>query len=125
MERLRVIVDRSRWYRGKGSVESRLRRSVDGQMCCLGFACLAAGHSEDDITEAATPLELRSSLLPGTEEYRAARKRLDDGHGTAIGEAININDSRHITDEERERDLARILTQVGIDLEFVDGPVEP
>ena len=45
---LKVIVDREKWYRGHGGQESRLLRE-DGLMCCMGFACLAAGVSLNDI----------------------------------------------------------------------------
>lgn len=35
-ERSKCVIDRNTWYRGHGSLDSRLLR-YDGQKCCVGF----------------------------------------------------------------------------------------
>ena len=42
-ELIPLKIDRRTWLRGEGASQSFLLREADGKMCCLGFACLAAG----------------------------------------------------------------------------------
>lgn len=124
--RLKVTVDRSRWFRGQGGEKSRLLMA-SGKMCCLGFACIAAGHTSDEIMEVATPNGLERELLPGVEQYRKALSGdmgIVEAIDNPIHRAINVNDDVRIIDQERESQLQEILAQVGIDMEFVDSVQE-
>lgn len=86
----RLIVDKSKWWRGRGSGQSRLLISADttapmapaspeavGKMCCLGFYCLSVGFTEGQITDVGLPYALLPSvgskslgwlLLPAPQE---------------------------------------------------------
>ncbi len=53
MELKKFIVQKSKWLRGEGP--SRLPRSCDNKMCCLGFVSLACGLERDDILDVSLP----------------------------------------------------------------------
>lgn len=46
---LNVVVKRSEWGRGTSPQNSRLFNPETGLMCCMGFACLAAGLTKEQI----------------------------------------------------------------------------
>lgn len=115
MRTLTVVVDRSRWLRGEGEALSRLLRIHDSKMCCLGFACLAAGHLEKDIIDIATPYGIKTRtpvLLPNYNLHWA-------------GEAMSVNDDVQITESHREASITELLASIGIAMSFVDGPHFP
>ena len=117
-EKLHVVVDRSRWLRGEGSMKSFLFRPTDGKMCCLGFACLANGDNESVISGARSPSAwwIESQALPGIKT---------NWGWNAYVEAMSINDAQDLRDAKREEMLTETLARVGIELTFVDGPVRP
>lgn len=114
-----VVVDRSRWYRGQSSKDSRLLRE-DGQMCCLGFACLALGASRDDIFNRSRPAQLTGSVA----------RLFVSGHGgiwtdaTDAADAMRTNDDKFLDEPERERRIIGMGRRLGLAFVFVDGPVE-
>lgn len=119
-EMKKVIVERSKWLRGEGEENSKLLRTEDGKMCCLGFVCLAFGKTEDDIADSEAPSCLigkdrHSQIGDGTPLI--AEDRHEPG---AIVSAMQINDSRYMDELDRELELKRLLRVVGVDLEFVD-----
>jgi hypothetical protein len=105
-ETLQVVVDRSRWYRGQGPAHTRLRRRQDGLMCCLGFVCLAAGHTEAEIEGKLMPSSCANPLVNSSKE---------------LDEASMDNDNIGISDPERERRITDGLARVGISISFIDG----
>lgn len=49
---MKVIIDRTKWYRGQGSIGSSLLRPTDQKMCCVGFFGKACNINDDNcITE--------------------------------------------------------------------------
>lgn len=122
--RVKVTVERSRWLRGEGSTESALLRTRDGKMCCLGFACITLGRTEDQIRGWISPTSgqycVDGSLLAGSNTRLVVRN--ESGHWTepdVVAEAMVINDNRDMPDDQRETTLTTLLSQIGIDLEFV------
>lgn len=110
---LKVTIDRSRWLRGEGPARSFLLREEDGKMCCLGFACIAAGCAPEELAGEKTPGELGNrNGLPGYFGMRPV-----------YGDAMELNDSIVMAEDVREASLTKLLSRVGIELEFVDGPV--
>ncbi len=106
----RFVVDRSRWGRGGGEGNGTLLNSVTGKMCCLGFACLAAGHSAEEIDDMRMPSDIEPPLLPR--------------YGTsAIALVAQINDFEGFDDVDREARIIEVLADIGIAVSFVDGPV--
>lgn len=137
----KVTVDRSKWLRGEGPMDSFLLRATDGKMCCLGFVLQQAyGKTDDELLQFKAPSCTRRSRPDGTREDERLER---PGRGTplnspdgyeeiqAIANAMEVNDLRAkdfaitphamwVTDEEsRERRLIELLATVGIELEFV------
>lgn len=111
MTTAKFTVERSKWLRGIGSILS------DGElMCCLGFVCLQLGASEADILGIGMPSQIThvamvTPLLVKTVEGIAKASSL------AL-EAVEINDSPYISDDERERQLVMLFAEHG-GMEFV------
>jgi hypothetical protein len=123
---LKVEVDRNRWYRGKGGKFSRLLTTENtkygtikdpgyeripkedaGKMCCLGFACLAAGMEEKDIQGMPLPSSVVSSplkILPHKDEMQF----------------VYYNDCESLSESEREAKLKACGLHVGIEFTFVN-----
>lgn len=60
---MKVIVDRKRWLHGEGRDGfSVLYREEDGKMCCIGFACVEAGMTIDQITNVTTLAALPTDI---------------------------------------------------------------
>lgn len=109
---LKFTVDRKRWLHGEGEQRSCLLRS-DGRMCCLGFACLAAGHTEDEIRDVATP--------NGLTRRRDGRCLLPNYNASQIGDAMEWNDcvpDAEFSDAEREAKITERLAQIGLEVSF-------
>lgn len=113
---LKVVVDRTKWYRGKGGDNSRLRNS-DGLMCCMGFAALASheGVKESDILGHPTiAVALRFGEFP--EEVNCLpfwQNWVEHRH------LYSINDHPKLAPSERERRLIEEGLKVGIEFSFV------
>jgi hypothetical protein len=117
---MEFTVVRSQWYRGQGDTDSRLRRSSDGLMCCLGFHAIACGLDEADITGLAFPSVTRiphtvpSGLLSWLWD---ADEETYDTPEAVIG---RINDETQIPEDEREIRLTAEFAKHGITVKFVD-----
>jgi hypothetical protein len=130
---LDVVVDRNQWYRGHGHYSSRLRindatlqaemdlhTSDIGKMCCLGFACLAAGLNAKEIGNVGYPHSLPRQVgiqLPASLE-RVAKLEDDEYGDQKIG---SVNDNISFTDEEREKAIIVLGLKYGINFTFVGG----
>lgn len=130
MERITVTVERRRWLRGEGSTPSRLLRSTDGKMCCLGFACLALGKTEDEIRDRKSPLSrnivtpddriVENSRAPGFDTCLIEIDHRGPQHRDETTKAMSVNDETGLDDPFREGRLTALLEPLGIDLVFVD-----
>jgi hypothetical protein len=127
-----LTIQRSKWRRGGGNsykVEgygpTRLLNDR-GYMCCLGFDALACGFTENNIYDRTDPESLGfkglATTRPGYAELRLDFKSAFLPKNTPpVQEAITINDSHHITDDEREEALHVVFRQLGYDgVVFVD-----
>lgn len=132
---MKVIVDRSRWLRGEGGECSSLQRDCDGKRCCLGFACLAAGATEDQIAGFGDPGDADVMHMG---PWKIGHDHVDGNY--AVRYAVLINDAcvgipplgtapqrdlyePIVDDADREARLIRIFASQGVELEFVDGPL--
>lgn len=106
---LRTVVSRATWLRGEGPDVSRLLRSSDQKMCCLGFACEQLGVKRDIMKDREAPFQ-----LDDVSELFELFSDLD------IDKAMVINDDESLTDADREADLRRLWEKAGGVLEFVD-----
>ena len=121
---MKLEIDRSKWLRGEGGVNSKLLRYSDGKMCCLGFLALECGFEDDEIRNRSNPSELNCS--PGQAGFGWLVKEIYVGPrgwdtSRAGEEAIDINDNEKLTQDQRERMLADLFEDNGIELSFVDG----
>lgn len=114
-KRLIVKVDRKRWYRGKGMNESALLRQ-DDTMCCIGFACLAAGLSPLVIQgRDAVRFLSRESI----HNVRGALRCSVAGTAEWLVEAYRTNDKIDLDDAEREKKLKALGAENGVTFKFV------
>lgn len=127
---MKVVIDRSMWYRGLGDSGSALRRRSDGKMCCLGFVGIACGYTPEQISGMSTPDDVlnfgqghvrapaETSKWP---EALAAKTMFDNGWGdTALTNSlITVNDSLTMGDDEREKRIGNLLASAGVEVEFV------
>jgi hypothetical protein len=127
-----LIIEESKWYRGKGGVQSRLLRVEDGKMCCLGFDALACGLKEGNILDAAFPTSVQYSYptskyvaaplptemqwLEGSTDDFADEEGEYKSYEAAIGD---INDDDTISDDERKERLRPLFAVGGVELVFV------
>lgn len=124
---MKLTITREQWLRGNG-VESALRRPEDGKMCCLGFFALACGMSVDEIQNFGDPSDtvgetllkwpqwLVRELPPEDDELYASWHNTDE-----CGNLIEANDSKEIEEPDRERKIAALFADHGVEVEFVDG----
>ena len=121
---MKLTIDREKWYRGSGPEGSKLLRSEDGLMCCLGFYCMELGYEKEEIVGLGTPA---SSLL-------GPIKRPDwlvnnDGKGPLVsgscGQLITTNDDEYISEKEREAAITTEFGVNGVEVEFVGGEPTP
>ena len=108
---LEVTVDREKWYRGHGGYESRLLRE-DGLMCCMGFACLAAGVSLNDIRNVSSVervnLNSAINLTFRTENY------------TTLYYANDVRSYEGQGEQERETRIKELGERVSIEFTFTN-----
>lgn len=87
-------------------------------MCCLGFACLAAGHTREEIANVPTPMALSDKL------GRVNKAVLMPNYSSiALGDVMTANDVAGYEEGEREAYITKELALLGIAMTFVDGPV--
>ena len=142
---LLVEVDRSRWLRGagRGTDMPLLRHPKTHHMCCMGFACTAAGHNAEDIDGVPTIAHLAADAPAGYVERRLRhfenseknepsairapdpRVQHPTEHEWPVTQLVYmVNDDETLTDAERERLLRRLGSLVGIEFVFT-GEVLP
>jgi len=114
-----TIIERSKWYRGKGGAESRLLRE-DGTMCCLGFDCIRRGIPEGELFIAPSPKSLlRSVYDPALEGLvKPAPSGLPMSTDVVV-EIIGINDMTLISEETREARLKELFEKLDTEIIFV------
>lgn len=119
---LKVTVDRDRWIRGE--INSRLLREGDRKMCCLGFACIAAGVPEAQILGVLTPasVKLPQSLM-GLKSGTGVLQNHTNSYECSSMMIWNdrVYKSAGTWQEDKLISLGR---QVGIEFKFVGGGLE-
>ena len=125
---LKVIVDRTRWYRGKGSFGARLRISPGqmgedtGKMCCLGFACLKTGLTKEQIEGFTFPSDAIKEACMEVPKGLLGLINVDSNNNTSLLASIlaNINDNTSLNDNDRELELIKFGKEAGIKFTFVN-----
>ena len=109
---MKLTIDRNTWLRGETD-ESKLLRSSDNKMCCLGFLALALNASKEEISDQSTPGTACSvKWLDGM---------LKMGHESHISnDLMRVNDSPNLSASEREAKLSQLFSQLGVEVEFIN-----
>ena len=113
----KLIIDRKKWYRGRGASGSSLLLS-DGTMCCLGFYALSCGKTEDDISgKQLFAVGQNTNCLVSAKGEAAwlGRKR----EGLCVGLA-SINDDVFISQQTRESQISEIFENNGVKVKFIN-----
>ena len=127
---LNVVVDRQTWYRGNDS-GSRLLR-LDRQMCCLGFACVAAGLDDGEIL-GVNVIGSLPCVRQDVDGSVVAGGLVPEIFGLAVLDSVDaaesgkeghklyaINDSRDVDGTERESLLIEEGAKHGIAFSFIN-----
>lgn len=109
---MKYVVDRKKWYRGKGSRYSQLLRT-DGMRCCIGFVGQQCGIGDRDLLGRLGAVNAPSTLWPKWFFVRHASSARD------LILAYNLNDRRRMSDADREAALKALFAKHGDELEFV------
>lgn len=112
---MKFIVDRAKWYRGQGELESKLCRT-DGKMCCIGFVGEQSGISKVDLLNVASIQSCKIST-----HRRWPRWMVNDIE--SVHKAYLTNDDLEISDDIREAKLKEIFAAEGDEIEFVGETV--
>lgn len=122
-----LVIDRSKWYRGRGSAESRLVRTGDYLMCCLGFCLLQRGFSQGELLDIGSPNEVGSidrDESGAIDRAKGLIERFDDTldtYETHTTEClINVNDNEDIDEETREAQITDLFAGIGVDVRFIN-----
>lgn len=119
-----LIIPRDKWLRGEGDVASRLLRTRDSKMCCLGLYLAACGVPLKDIENRTAPTRVVSSVdIPAWLAW-------PDMHGAMKSTAdanrlMAVNDSTLMGEMKREEEIAFLFAKNGVEVRFVDTVVEP
>lgn len=116
---MRYFVDRSKWYRGKGSESSQLLRK-DGTRCCIGFVGQQCGIPDKFMLDKAAVGHGTGTswptwfgeCLPG-EFGMYASVHLD------LQQAYLVNDNPILDDASRESQIQAIFASHGDEIVFV------
>lgn len=126
-----ITIDRSKWYRGKGSDDSALvvkTGNGDNKYCCLGLACkqLVEGFDDALFLSIAYPTTVEL-LLEGhnititpqaqsffdmmREKYGKSAELAGDAELSELAQAAfaHINDATELTDDQRETKLQKLM----------------
>ena len=115
-DRVKVVIDRAKWDRGKTYARPdcyRALRNQAGGKCCLGFACIALGLTDEQIETHGSPADLDNDIAPRLffSDFGAERD--------AVVVAIESNDDPTISEAEREALVVKHFGELGLDVEFV------
>ena len=118
----KLVIDRTKWYRGKGSRGSALLRK-DGSMCCLGFDLLRRGFTPEQILEVGTPEEVEVGgehpEIAGLT-YVSSDWEYDIYATTETNEElVDANDGEGLSEAEREAQIIDLFAEIDVEVVFV------
>jgi hypothetical protein len=119
MSKLRI--DRKTWLRGEGAAKSRLLRSSDGKMCCLGFYGISCDVPLESLRDRQSPWHV-SRAWP--EQAAWLEVPLDDSTSNPnrptpdCSELMIVNDDWNRNDAEREAEIITIFAKHDVEVEF-------
>lgn len=109
----KFVIDRKRWYRGKGGAYSRLLRH-DGAMCCLGQVARQCGLRAKDIRNECSPGDVDTGGILPAWLFNGSSDSEDCKY------AMSLNDAEAYSDKHREKWLKRLFKKHGAQLTFIN-----
>ena len=119
-----VRISRKKWSRGHEDNALLLGKSAEkwvnnktakrGNMCCLGFACLALGAKKKEIRDKGMPCSVPRHLEGLNIDWMCGRKDTDFSF-----RASAINDDPDINNTQREKRLRKLAKRHGFKFVFV------
>ena len=114
---MKLKINRKRWFRGKGSEESKLLRAEDRKMCCLGFYLRACGVSVRGLTDETLPSDMLEDV---PKKARWLLKKTNEFENSSDCQyLIDQNDTEELNELTREKRIAARFQKHGVDVEFV------
>lgn len=105
-----LLIDRSKWFRGRRGTDSRLVRLFDKKMCCLGFLGIACGVPIEKMIDVSDPTGADDQAWPPWLTSKL------------IYRLVSVNDSRDIDEAQREAEIGRLFGAHGdVSVRFIDG----
>lgn len=134
-KKMKFTIDREKWLRGESPSVSRLLRSIDRKMCCLGFAALASGYTENDIRDKTGPSEVREDRIEvlADDIFELLTFNIDGsvgfghvGNNAVCKSMMDTNDRKFdnygnpMTDAVRESTLKNLFSSIGVEVDFIN-----
>ena len=117
---MKLIIDRQMWLRGEGATVSRLLRSSDGKMCCLGQLGIACGIPSEMIKNRAVPSDVPLHVNAFPRFLISDPEYQPDASNECLA-LMKINDGVYYYSEaEREHALTMEFAKHDIQVEFIN-----
>jgi hypothetical protein len=114
---MKLVIDRVKWLRGEGTMASRLLRSQDKKMCCIGFLCRAYGVLDGALEDVRSSQDLLTFDLPAwlkDNDFIGAGKYSD------LFEAYSANDDKGWNESMREERIITLFIKHDVEVEFIN-----
>lgn len=127
---LQVTVKRSQWNGNTlATVTNSCLRSASGMMCCLGFACIAAGIPEESLINVSYVHELTRDIdIPASLLHLLSSTAESWGQSEVSAHLTNLNDNSRwsalrihpATMADKEAKLIELGRKANIEFTFID-----
>ena len=117
----KVVIDRSKWLNAytRYTLGPSFLLDQNGNMCCLGFVCVASGVPKEDLISKLTPLYIKTAPL-ALSDASVAKDIRGAKYTQLAKQAIEYNDESSLSKSGREKALRQIFAAEGTyELEFV------
>lgn len=103
---IKCEIDRKKWYRGHGSMYSRLLKT-DGSMCCMGFLAKEMGVNDWAILD-----------VPSFSQANTVLMDFHDKHEEYVFKLYETNDMQGLDEDSRETQIQQFGKEIGVDFAF-------
>lgn len=123
---MNLVIKRSQWLRGEGPKHSKLIRSSDNKMCCLGFFGLACKVPPSMMIDISSPEDIKEGNDVSKEQWTAESNEgaylFDNTNDMSYVcyDLMTDNDDPALRDEHRENNIKNHFASIGVAVEFID-----
>lgn len=112
---MKFTIDRATWLRGQ---KNSVLLNGEGKRCCLGFFAQACGYSDKQMRGMATPYGVQRYYRTENVDWQTMLNKEQGDSSVEAYKLMSINDDLSSTDEEKEKCITQIFSQLGIEVEF-------